>query len=716
MLQHLGNEKQFLPRPNRRGADPGTASRRGFAIAAAALTLLHCGGNTTPVFDGPQNVLLISVDTLRADALGAYGQRLRPSPNIDRLAAEGVRFERCIAAAPSTLPSHGTIFTGKFPFAHGARANSGYVLSDENVTLAEVLQSHGYVTAAEIAAVVIGRHSQLSQGFDQYREVNSFDVERKTFVERGEKQEMAEREAADIARHAVRFLETHTDEKFFLWLHLFDPHSFYLADEPFRSRFASSPYHAEVAVADHAIGEVLKTLERLDLEERTLVVLTSDHGEGLMEHGEETHSYYVYETTMAVPLIMRGPGLPRDKVIRPLVRTADIAPTILDLLGLDPLEGVHGKSLAPLIRDEVGDDWNPIAYGESIEIMSLLGGVPIRFVREKDWKYIHKVGPELYDLRTDPSELDNVIEQHPEIAARLRARLQPLISEASGPEGAEIAIDTTALEYLRELGYVAAGAPRALDDEIATLELSGIDPSVLMKDIHVYNQAWGGVRVGRNAESLILFERLGERHPNSANILYGRSLSLRGLDRVPETIPLLTRAIELDPQVVSFYTELASAVSSAGDSAEAERVLRAALEMHRCSSDARVTLSNQLHAERRFEEQIVLLEDGFLHCPLSTDLANDYAYALATVPVEELRDGARALEIAQRAVGETGRGRPDLLDTLASALAETGDFEGAAREAQHAVELLEDRGVGEEVLAIFRGHLETFRTGRAVRE
>ena len=686
------------------------------AIAAAALNPMCSGGGSSPEFDGPQNVLLITIDTLRADALGAYGQPLRPSPNIDRLAAEGVRFERCISSAPSTLPSHATIFTGKFPFAHGARANSGYVLSDENVTLAEVLQSHGYVTAAEIAATVIGRHSQLSQGFDQYREVNSFDVERMTYMERGEEREAAEREASDIARHAVHFLETHAEETFFLWLHLFDPHSFYLADEPFRSRFADSPYHAEVAVADHAIGEILNALERLELDDRTLVVLTSDHGEGLMEHGEETHSYFVYDSTMAVPLIVRGPGLPRDEVIRSLVRTADLAPTILDLLGLDPLENIHGTSLAPLMRGEAGKDWNPIAYGESIEIMSLLGGVPIRFIREGHWKYIHKVGPELYDLDADPFELDNVIAQRPEIAAGLRARLEPLIARTSGPDDAEISVDAAALERLRELGYVVAGAPRALDDELATLELSGLDPGPLMKDIHIYNQAFGGLRVGRNEESLILFERLGAKHPQSAMILYGRALSLRGLDRVPEIIPLLERAIELDPQIVSFYTDLASALTATRDSAGAERALRAALEIDRCASDVRVSLSNWLHKERHFEEQIGLLAEGTRRCPLSTDLANDYAYALATLPVDELRDGARALEIAQRVVAETGRGRPDLLDTLASALAETGDFESAVREAQRALDLLGAKDAPEEVLAVFRGHLETFRTGHAIRE
>lgn len=700
-----------------RRPNAGSARRRtAVAIFVGALMLLHCGGNTTPDYDGPQNVLLITVDTLRADALGAYGQRLQPSPNLDRLAAQGVRFEDCVASAPSTLPSHATIFTGKFPFAHGARANSGYVLSDANTTLAEVLQSRGYVTAAEIATPVIGRHSQLNQGFDQYREVDAFDVERKTFVERGEEKEVAEREAADVARHAARFLEAHSDEKFFLWLHFFDPHSFYLADEPFQSRYAISPYHAEVAVADYYIGEVLQALERLGLDDRTLVVLTSDHGEGLMEHGEETHSYQVYEATMAVPLILRGPGLPRDEVIGSLVRTVDVAPTILDLLGLDPLTGVHGTSLAPLIRGGAGEDWNPIAYGESIEIMSFLGGVPLRFVREGNWKYIHKVGAELYDLDTDPHELDNVIERHPEIAARLRSRLEPLIAGTSAPDDAQIAIDAAALERLHALGYVAAGAPRALDDEIASLELSGLDPALLMKDVRIYNQAWGRKKVGRFAESLILFERLGETHPKSAMILYGRILSLRGLDRVPETIPLLKRAIELDPNLVLLYTDLADAVSAAGDFAEAERALSAALEIDRCSTGARVKLSNRLHAKRRFEEQIALLKEGFVLCPLSTDLANDYAYALATLPVDELRDGTLALEIAQRVVTATGRGRPDLLDTLASALAETGDFEGAAREAQHAVELLEAGGAPEEIITIFRGHLGTFRAGEAIRE
>ena len=286
--------------------------------------------------NGPTNLLLVTLDTTRGDALGAYGQRLDASPNIDRLAAGGVLFEQAVSSSPQTLPSHSTLFTGKYPYVHGVRANSGYVLSEQNITIAEVLRDAGYRTGAEVAALVMQEATQITQGFDHYRGADTPGVKRKRIrYSKGEirEKELAVRVASDISRRGIEFIRGNRERKFFLWLHYFDPHEPYSAPAAFNAKIPSSPYHAELASADSQIGPVIDELERLGLRERTLVVLTSDHGEGLGDHGEWTHSYFVYQSTMHVPLIFWGPSslLPGTRIHSP-VRTVDIAPTILELL------------------------------------------------------------------------------------------------------------------------------------------------------------------------------------------------------------------------------------------------------------------------------------------------------------------------------------------------------------------------------------------------
>jgi arylsulfatase A-like enzyme len=258
--------------------------------------------------DPPLNVILITVDTLRADALGAYGQKRFTSPNLDRLAREGVIFLHAMTSAPSTLPSHASIMTAKHPNAHGARANAGYILPAENETFAEVLRRHGYRTGAETAAPVVSHFTQLNQGFDHYRDLSSGDIVKKSISvpqadgSRGTL-ELDERSASDITDFGIEFLRENREDPFFLWLHYFDPHAHYIAPSEYGNLIPDSPYHAEVRYVDSQIGRLIRNLEVLRLQGRTLVVVTSDHGESLMEHGEETHSSYLFEPTMRVPLI-----------------------------------------------------------------------------------------------------------------------------------------------------------------------------------------------------------------------------------------------------------------------------------------------------------------------------------------------------------------------------------------------------------------------------
>jgi arylsulfatase A-like enzyme len=669
----------------------------------------------------PRNVVLITLDTTRADALGVYGQSLDSSPHIDRLASEGVLFEQVVTSSPETLPSHASIFTGKQPYAHGVRSNAGHVLPEENDTLAEVLRSRGYRTHAEVAAPVVGRKVKLDQGFDLYRDLDSPGIAFKTIERRDDsgntvRVRRPERPAEDVTRSALEFLRANRDGPFFLWLHYFDAHALYEAPPSFRQQIAT-PYLAEVRYVDDQVGRVAAEIMRLGLKQQTLVVLTSDHGEGLGDHDEDSHSCFVYDSVMRVPLVFWGPDeLVAGRRIEALVRTVDIAPTILDLLDMPPLPEAQGTSLRPLLAGSV-PGLQLTGYGESPELRNLFGASIIRFVREGNWKYIHKVEPELYDVRNDPAESDNLASSHPEIVDALRSRLRELIAEApAAPAGAAITIDAETRSRLNALGYVGA-AMHAVDDELATLEVGDPDPTTLTGDVRAFIDGWGHIREERPDLARREFERVWAAQPESAPVLLGLITALKMTHENGERlIPLLRRGIELDPVFTPYPLDLARLLQATGNTEEAESTLRRAVELHPCEDRPRIELANLLRAQKRHAEQLAVLEEGIEVCPGAIGFVNDYAYALATSPVDELRDGRQALALAKRAVARTGGERPSLLDTLAAAYAEVGDYENAVASSRKALLLLESRGASEPVVAAFRRNLASFEAGLPVRE
>ena len=259
-----------------------------------------------------RHVVLITLDTTRADRLSCYGATGAATRNLDRLAAEGVMFSQCTTSSPSTLPSHTSIMTGKHPFVHGARANSGFVVPDSQVTLAERFRDAGWLTHAEIAAPVIGRDTGIVQGFTTYRDPHSTDIIKANLHFKqnrfDEPIENTERIGEDIANRGIEFLRANHDKPFFLWLHFFDPHRPYLRWTEFERLCPDDPYRMELLYTDYHLGRVIDELRRLNLDASTLVVVTSDHGEGLGEHGEDTHSFFVYDSTMRTPLILWGGG------------------------------------------------------------------------------------------------------------------------------------------------------------------------------------------------------------------------------------------------------------------------------------------------------------------------------------------------------------------------------------------------------------------------
>jgi arylsulfatase A-like enzyme len=669
--------------------------------------------------DDALNVVFITLDTTRADALGSYGQRLPVSPALDRIAEEGTQFVQCVSSAPSTLPSHSTLFTGKQPYVHGVRSNSGFILSDANTTLAEILRDRGYVTAAEVAAPVLGSHTQINQGFDQFRDLSSEDVERK--VIRIKSQEILnevvidEREAVDITKHGIRFINKNRNQKFFLWLHYFDAHQPYSPPGRFSEIALKSPYHGEIRFIDEQIDRILKQIEGMGLREKTLVVITADHGEGLGEHSEATHVHFVYNSTIHVPLLLWGAGVPRGLKVSSLVRTADVAPTIIDLLGLPPMEDVQGVSLRPLIEG-TSQDLQLVGYGESIESHVTFGTSILRYVREGRWKYIHKVEPELFDVMADPHETRNLVAEHPEVVERLRARLTELIETAPAkPDDVRVSIDAETAAQLEAMGYLAAEPLGEFDDELALLVLEGDDPTTKVVDMAMLAKAAGFRKSKRFEESAKRYREIIERNPNSVPVLMLLENVLRELDREDERSGLLRKVIALAPQKHDPYVELAHITFKSGDPAEAEKLLAQALEIDPCLTSPRATLGHLVGERGDRTGQLRILKEGVDGCPFSDGLHNNYAYLLATSPDEADRDGAEALRIATRVNESTGAPRSDFLDTLAAAHAEVGDFENAVLVQQRVLQMTEAAGDAEQVESA-RNHLAQYEAARPARE
>ncbi|MEW6747103.1 MAG: sulfatase-like hydrolase/transferase [Planctomycetota bacterium] len=431
-------------------------------LLLSALSVSGCSQGPSP---GPaRHLLLITLDTTRQDRLSCYGYAKKTTPHLDDLAARGVVFRDAYASAPITLPSHATILTGTHPFYHGARDNGLYTVGPANVTLAERLKEAHFITGAVVSAAVLKPLYGLDQGFDHY-DAGVHEGFRPTG-------HVAERPANEVTEQALKWLRGVKGERLFLWAHYFDPHAPWMAPEEYAQRFGQG-YDAEVAFMDHEIGRLLDGLDDLDLLDDTLVVAVADHGEGLGDHREITHGLFLYEETVKVPLLMAGPGVPAGIEISGVVRTTDIMPTVLDLLGLDlpgvaPTSTVQGVSLRKWIAG--GEPLLLDAYFETYMPETTFGWSWLEGVRrgELPVKYIDAPRPEIYELDKDPGEQHNLA---PNIAAEQRdpltslARLlQRLRSErpaSEQPLSSPLRLSEEARRELEALGYVALSAERS---------------------------------------------------------------------------------------------------------------------------------------------------------------------------------------------------------------------------------------------------------------
>ena len=399
---------------------------------------------------GDLNVLLVTLDTTRWDRIGAYGDVTAATPHLDRLASEGVLFEQAIAPAPLTLPAHSTMFTGLRPPQHGVRDNGGYVLDPRHTTLATRMKTTGRATGAFVGAFVLDAKFGLDAGFETY--FDNFDLSRQRTVSLGS----IARTAGEVVDHALPWLEEHASQRFFTWVHFYDAHTPYEPPEPYRTRFRDRPYAGEIAYVDSQIGRLLQWLEGRSLTDRTLIVVIGDHGESLNEHGEATHGLFVYEATTRVPFIIRAPySQARARRISGVVRTEDVMPTVLELVGQPVPDGIHGRSLAPLIAG-ASNDLNLDAYSESLYARNHYGWSELRSLRSGRFKFIATTRPELYDLERDPQELRNLFDERRSLADRMAQELERLSAEEAGEAAGPSTVDPETRERLAALGYIGS--------------------------------------------------------------------------------------------------------------------------------------------------------------------------------------------------------------------------------------------------------------------
>ena len=531
-----------------------------------------------PAFAAPvggPNVVLITIDTLRADHIGCYGYGQIRTPNIDALAADGARFERAYTAVPVTLPSHTVMFTGTYPMLSGMHDFAANKLNPTQPTLASVLKEHGYATAAVIGSAVLDSRFGLNRGFDFY--YDHFDFNR---LQESNLEEM-ERPGNLVADVALDWLSKNYSRKFFLWMHLYDPHYPYRPPPPYASEYKDRPYDGEIAFADAQVGRLIRFLKSKGRYANTLIVLSGDHGESLGEHGEKTHGFFIYNATLHVPFIIHLPGGPSPRVALPrivpdLVSLADLMPTVLQTLKLNIPPQVQGRNLLPMIRAKEPEEARSL-YGETFLPRLHFNWSELRGIETANYHFIDAPRPELYDLAHDPGETQNLYAEKKAVAEEMRARLAALIRQYSaGQELAEkTGLDPALMERLKSLGYAGfsgGGSPTITDRALP-------DPKDRIQVYELISDAIAQSQHGDYSNSTEKLNLALKTEPDSVPVHYLLGLNYYRMHEFPNAVGQLERVLQLSPEYALAAFQLGLAYARSGDFDHAIQALKRALEL-----------------------------------------------------------------------------------------------------------------------------------------
>lgn len=630
------------------------------AAAAGVILALRLRGPRI-VRNPDANILLVTLDTFRADRLGANGGPAGLTPHLDALAREGVVFRNAVSPVPMTLPAHATLLTGLDPPSHGVRTNGKYMLAAGIATLAEAMKAAGYDTAAFVSSFVLDNRFGLGRGFDLYDDRLPGAVKFANLE--------SERRAPETFEAFRTWLEGRAGRKFFSWVHFYDPHFPYDPPEPYRSdpRFAS-PYDGEIAFTDAAVGEIVRVLKSLGLYDRTLILAAGDHGEAFGEHGEDKgHTFFCYEENLRVPLLFKPAGTrPAGRVVEARVGLADVMPTLLDYAGLPRPAGMRGMSLLAAAAGRRSDAARPL-YFESLYAREVLGCVPLVGVTRGGRKYIRLPRPELYDLSSDPREEKNLLPRDAADGRSLEAELERLVRDSA--RQASEAVRTVSAEEkqrLLSLGYLAGGrrageagsgcdpkdrisfwnrtvrarelaaAGRVSEAEPLLRALIDESPGFapVLEDLAALYRA-----EGRTADLAALMDRAVAREPGNAalRIAYGFNLVLAGLpERAIDALRPARDNLDLDERETYFFV-LGSALGQTGDAAGAAEAFRLVLEVEPDNYEAERLLGLSLLGLGRYSEALEAFRSAERGLPEHPALLEHTAFCL-----EQLGDAAGA--------------------------------------------------------------------------
>ena len=557
--------------------------------------------------DPPPNVVFITIDTLRADHLGCYGYSVIKTPNIDALAAEGARFQNAYTPVPITLPSHTAMMTGTYPTASGMHDFSGNKLGTSQPTLASVLHDAGYSTGAVVAAAVLDSRFGLNRGFDFY--YDHFDFNRLLETNLDE----MERPGNEVMDQALGWLDKNAGKRFFLWVHMYDPHYPYRPPAPYSERYKANPYDGEIAFADAQLGRLIADLKKKGLYGRTLIVLAGDHGEGLGEHGEKTHGFFVYDSTLHVPLIVKPPRAAKGRVVSEDVSLVDILPTILGELAIKPPATVQGRSLLPLVEGKASDDASTL-YSETFLPRLHFDWSELRGLQLGQYHFIEAPQPELYDLSKDPHELHNLFGEKKAVSEEMRGKLTSTITRITpDKEMAEkTALDPALMERLKSLGYAGFSGGSGATTQSSKLP----DPKDRIQVYETISDAIDASQHGRYQESVEKLRSTLATEKDSVPVHYLLGIDYQRLKDFPNAIAEFRRVLELSPDYSLATYCLGLSYANAGDYDNAIVTLKHALELDSTNFSAAFNLGaaylrKQMapEAEAAFRQSIQIYPD-----------------------------------------------------------------------------------------------------------
>jgi arylsulfatase A-like enzyme/Flp pilus assembly protein TadD len=654
-----------------------------------------------------RNIILISIDTCRADYLSCYGYPQETTPNIDAFARNATLFKNVVSPVPITLPAHCTMLTGTIPPFHGVHNNSFFKLAPSNQTLPEILKQNGFNTSAIVSAFVLDKRFGLAQGFDTYHDTFK-KIKYNTFGN--------ERNGDETTQAALDWLDKNKDNRSFLMLHYYDPHADYAPPEPFASKFADNLYAGEIAFTDHCIGRFIQKLKDLQMYNSALLIIAGDHGEMLGEHGEKEHTFFIYESAIKVPLIVKLPGQKKASTVTQPVGLVDIVPTVCSILNIDIPARVHGKDISALLHGKVPDAYERYIYSESMTPTSY-GANSLMSISTEKWKFIQSKRPELYDITTDTREEHNLVEKEPHRVRILRDKLRETLERAvlKDPDS-RFKLDPESIRRLQSLGYVAGKE----DGEIA-FDDSKDDPKDLIHIFVQYQKAvvlvannelekakkvltdlipqrpdfpeiysqLGSIELqqGNYDQAVLHCKKLVELSPDDPTVYISLSGALLKTGDYKQSIKYGLKAVEMVPDNIDAQINLAIAFNKEGDLDQAVNTYIKAFQLSPENAKICNSLAGIFISQGKFDQALGYYRRSIKIDPNQVMVLHNLARIQSTRPSLSSRNIDEAIILAERLCKLTNYKQPDALDTLATVYAAAEKFPQAIETAQKAIDV-----------------------------